>query len=253
MGPTPGDKTYELPALASSFVLSNARVDVEYSSSGELALAIDAEKGVVNVYDASDGQTRCSIATKSAAAAAFSPLGNYVQTWEKLTEELQNSGGNLRVWDAQTGDFLAGFSQKKFSKDAWPYVKWSSDEVIACLQITNGIHLYNGRDIGSGVISKLSQDTLKSFSIAPGSAPYRIATFVPEIKDQPAAMKLYSYPNLTEPVSKKVMFRASGSTCAAVSPNARCASDAEFLWSPTHSAVLTRTSTHPPKLNLCPP
>ena len=70
MGPTPGDKTYELPALASSFALSNARVDVEYSSSGELALAIDAEKGVVNVYDASDGQTRCSIATKSAAAAA---------------------------------------------------------------------------------------------------------------------------------------------------------------------------------------
>ena len=227
-GPTPGDKTYALPAVADSFSIANARMDVEYSSTGDFALAIDSENGAVNVYDASTGKAMCSLPTRGAGAASFSPSGAYVQTWEKLTEELQNSGGNLRVWNAQTGEFLAGFSQKAFSKDAWPYVKWSSDEVIACLQITNGIHLYNGKDIGKGVISKIAQEKLKSFSISPGSAPYRIATFAPEIKDQPAVMKLFSYPNLTEPVATKKMFRAS---------------DAEFLWSPTGSAVLIRTST----------
>ena len=227
-GPTPGDKTYALPAQADSFSLCTSRLDVEYASSGDFALAIESEQGFVTVYDATTGGELCKLPTKGAAAAAFSPSGAYVQTWEKLTDELQNSGGNLRVWDTKTGAFLAGFSQKAFSKDAWPYLKWSSDEVIACLQITNGIHLYHGKDIGKGVISKIAQEKLKSYSISPGSAPYRIATFTPEIKDQPAVMKLFSYPNLTEPVATKKMFRAS---------------DSEFLWSPTGAAVLIRTST----------
>ena len=226
--PAPGDKAYALPAVGSSFALAKSSVDVSYTADGELALAIDAQSGAVHLYDASTGSTLCALPTKGAAAAAFSPSGAYVQTWEKLTEELQNSGGNLRIWNAQTGEFLAGFSQKAFSKEAWPYVKWSADEVIACLQIANGIHLFNGKDIGKGVISKISQDKLKAFSISPGSAPYRIATFAPEVKDQPAVMKLFSYPNLTDPVATKKMFRAS---------------DAEFLWSPTGSAVLIRTST----------
>jgi translation initiation factor 2A len=227
-GPAPGDKTYALPATADSFKLSKGLLDVEYSANGELALAVDSEKGGVNVYDANDGRPICAIPVKAAAAVAFSPSGSFVQTWEKLTDELQNAGGNLRVWSARTGEYLAGFSQKSFSKEAWPYIKWSADEVIACQQITNGVHLFNGRDIGKGVISKISQDKLKYFSISPGPAPYRIVTFVPEIKDQPAVMKLFSYPNLAEPVAQKKMFRAS---------------DAEFIWSPTGSAVLIRTST----------
>ena len=228
-GPAPGDKKYVYPAADDSLRLGfKAPFDVEFSSTGDFALAIDTDKGTVNVYDATTGKQQCAIASKGAAAAAFSPSGAFVQTWEKLTDELQNAGGNLRVWDAQTGAFLAGFSQKAFSKEAWPYVRWSGDEVIACLQVTNGVHVYNGRDIGKGVISKITQEKLKSFDISPGSAPYSIATFVPEIKADPAQMKVFRYPNLTEAVAQKKMFRAS---------------DAEFLWSPTGSAILIRTST----------
>jgi len=40
---------------------------------------------------------------------------------------------------------------------------------------------------------------------------------VPEIKDQPAVARLFAYPNLSEPVASKKMFRAN---------------DANFLWSP---------------------
>ena len=227
-GPTPGDRKYVWPTVADSFALSQARMDVEYSTDGELALAIDSDKGVVNVYNTSSGKNLCAIPAKGATVAAFSAAGSFVQTWEKLTDELHASGGNLRIWNAKTGEYSAGFSQAKFSRDLWPYIKWSSDELIACLQITNGIHMYDGKDFGKGVISKIVQEKLKSFSISPGSAPYRIAIFVPEIKDQPAVMKLFSYPNLSEPVASKKMFRAS---------------DAEFFWSPTGSAVLIRTST----------
>ena len=102
-GPAPGDKTYALPATADSFKLSKGLLDVEYSANGELALAVDSEKGGVNVYDANDGSPICAIPVKAAAAVAFSPSGSFVQTWEKLTDELQNAGGNLRVWSARTG------------------------------------------------------------------------------------------------------------------------------------------------------
>ena len=101
-GPTPGDKKYEWPTVENSFALSQACMDVEYSFDGERALAIDSDKGVVNVYDASTSKNLCAIPSKGAAVAVFSAAGSYVQTWEKLTDELHASGGNLRIWDAST-------------------------------------------------------------------------------------------------------------------------------------------------------
>lgn len=56
----------------------------------------------------------------------------------------------------------------------------------------------------------------------------QIATFSPEAKDQAASIKLYAYPNLSETISAKSMFRAS---------------DVSFLWSPSGAAVLVKTST----------
>ncbi len=51
----------------------------------------------------------------------------------------------------------------------------------------------------------------------------QVATFSPEIKDKPASVKMFVYPNLSEPVSSKTMFRAS---------------DAIFYWSPTGSQIM---------------
>ncbi len=56
---------------------------------------------------------------------------------------------------------------------------------------------------------------------------WQIATFSPEAKDQAASIKLYAYPNLSETISAKSMFRAS---------------DVSFLWSPSGAAVLVKTS-----------
>ncbi len=75
----------------------------------------------------------------------FSPMGTYVVTWEKLTEQLQSNGGNLRIWRADTGEFLNGFSQKHYTKDAWPYIMWTDDEMLASMAVANGVHLYNGQ------------------------------------------------------------------------------------------------------------
>jgi uncharacterized protein with WD repeat len=97
-----------------------------------------------------------------------------------LTDELQQSGGNLRVWDSSTGAFLTGFSQKNFSKDHWPLIQWTHDENISCLAISNGVHLFNGQDMASGVIGKISQDRLSKFAVSPGPAPYKVPLPLPE-------------------------------------------------------------------------
>ena len=107
----PGDTSYTLPAIDVSSKLCSSNLDVEYSPDGSLLVAIDTEAGKVNVYDTKNGSVKTSF-TSNAVIASFSPSGTYVQTWERLNDTLQASGGNLRVWDASTGEFVAGFSQK---------------------------------------------------------------------------------------------------------------------------------------------
>mmetsp|Transcript_64947 Transcript_64947/g.154959 ORF Transcript_64947/g.154959 Transcript_64947/m.154959 type:complete len:625 (-) Transcript_64947:293-2167(-) len=223
----PGESSYTLPPIDAASSLCKSNLDASYSSDGSALLVIESDTGKVNVYDTKTGAVKASF-TASAAIASFSPSGTYIQTWERLNDTLQASGGNLRVWNAATGEFVAGFGQKKFSRDEWPYVRWTSDENIACLQVSTGVHLFSGHDLNKGVIGKIAQDKPGTLSVSPGPPPYKIATFVPEIKDQPAVARLYSYPNLSESVASKKMFRAQ---------------DASFLWSPTGEAVLVRITT----------
>lgn len=174
------------------------------------------------------GAVKSSIPAVNCAIASFSPKGTYILTWERLTDDLQNKGGNLRVSQAATGEFVGGFVQKSFSKEAWPYVKWSSDEMIASMKITDGVHLFAGNDIAKGVIGKVPHEKMTSFGMAPGPAPYKFATFSPEKGDKPAQIKTWVYPNLKEAVGNKTMFRAS---------------DAEIKWSPNGQAGLVKTTT----------
>jgi translation initiation factor 2A len=176
----------------------------------------------------SAGAVKSSIPAVNCAIASFSPKGTYILTWERLTDDLQNKGGNLRVSQAATGEFVGGFVQKSFSKEAWPYVKWSSDEMIASMKITDGVHLFAGNDIAKGVIGKVPHEKMTSFGMAPGPAPYKFATFSPEKGDKPAQIKTWVYPNLKEAVGNKTMFRAS---------------DAEIKWSPNGQAGLVKTTT----------
>ena len=162
-----------LKISAADAALCSSKVDLEYSLDGRLAAAIDANGGGIIVYNASTGTEQAKINCPNAIALAFSPKGSFVQTWEKLTEELQTQG-NLRIWDSNTGSFLTGFCQKQFSKDQWPSIQWTHDEIVSCLAISNGVHLFNGQDMASGVIGKINQERLSKFAVSPGPAPYKV-------------------------------------------------------------------------------
>lgn len=67
-----------------------------------------------------------------------------------------------------------------------------------------------------------------NFSVAPGSAPYKIAAFVPEKKGKPASVRVYQFPGLETVVAHKSFFKAQ---------------DVTMKWSPTGSALIIETRT----------
>lgn len=64
--------------------------------------------------------------------------------------------------------------------------------------------------------------------MAPGSAPYKIAAFVPEKKGKPASVRVYQFPGLETVVAHKSFFKAQEVT---------------MKWSPTGAALIIETRT----------
>ncbi|CAN0170031.1 unnamed protein product, partial [Ectocarpus sp. 13 AM-2016] len=144
--------------------------------------------------------------------------------------------GNLVVWSTASWSEELRVSQKQLRRSAWPSLQWSSDEVIAARGLDNDIQargslskIYHGQHFDQGVVARVPCPKLAGFSLAPGTAPYRLATFVPELKGKPGKISLWSYPVSDTPIASRSSFRAQ--------------QEASFKWSPDGRAVLCLTST----------
>ncbi|CAM9309742.1 unnamed protein product [Ascophyllum nodosum] len=160
----------------------------------------------------------------------FSPLGTFLLTWQApiASTDGEKPPGNLVVWNTASWTEELRVSQKKFQKSAWPSLQWSSDELIAARGLDNDIQIYHGQHFDQGIASRVTCPKLGAFSLAPGPAPYRIATFVPEIKGKPGKIAMWQYPGAETPLASRSSFRAQ---------------EASFRWSPDGRAVLCLTST----------
>lgn len=89
--------------------------------------------------------------------------------------------------------------------------------------------LYNGRDLTSGSIGQINVPHVANFSVAPGSAPYKLALFIPEKKGKPAGVQIYHFPNsLDIPTAAKSFYKAQ---------------DVSLKWAPSGSALIVETRT----------
>ena len=163
-------------------------------------------EGGVEVCMTEGGAAVSTVVRARISALAWSPLGNFLLSWERP----QKGEPNLFVWRAADGAQVASFSQKDFSSDAWPTVKWSSDEAIAARMVANTVHIFEGGDIGAGIVERLQLKHIAQFSLAPGPPPYKFATFQPEIKGAAASVRMYHHPQLAEgqAVAAKSFFKA---------------------------------------------
>ncbi|RMX65579.1 hypothetical protein DD238_006271 [Peronospora effusa] len=199
---------------------------LEFTDDGKFLVLVRTCSGFT-VVNSDSNDVVVDVANPGIHAVAWSPLGSHLLTWQRPQKD--SDLGNLIVWDAATGKVVARFNQKSSSRDKWPPLRWSSDEMICVRQSANGVVLYSGRDVAAGSIGQISLPNVANFSVAPSSVPYKVALFVPEKKGKPASVKIFQFPNnLDVPTATKSFYKAQ---------------DVTLKWSPTGSALIVETRT----------
>ncbi|KAI8816782.1 eukaryotic translation initiation factor eIF2A-domain-containing protein [Fimicolochytrium jonesii] len=161
----------------------------------------------VKIFDASSNELVREIPLQNVIEIEFSPQGSYLSTWERFVKEADPQAPahqNLAIWNVATGERVTGFSQK--NQKGWN-VTWTEDEALFARLATNEVQIFNAKDVGKGVESRLKVEGVTDFSISPGLKPV-VAAFVPEKKGRPAAVTLYGVDNFSTPLSHKSFYRA---------------------------------------------
>ncbi|GAM28955.1 hypothetical protein SAMD00019534_121310 [Acytostelium subglobosum LB1] len=201
---------------------------IQYSADGSLIAYVHALH--VAIHKADSGAFYTKLDRPGIVHISFSPVNSYMLTWERPTEA-NNNENNLLVWDITVAGGNANIiyraSQRNCNAEAWPLIKWTDDEMIAGRLVTNEIQFFNGRNIGM-VAKHLKLPHVAGFEFAPGDAPYKFSTFVPENKSAPGMCRIYVYPNISEHASHLSFFKAS---------------EAIMEWNRKGTSLLIHTST----------
>eukprot|EP00850_Spirogloea_muscicola_P006734 SM000032S12118 [mRNA] locus=s32:629671:633479:+ [translate_table: standard] len=202
---------------------------VHVSESGSLLAAVRASGdggGAVALYDPRPSPPRALavLPAPGVAAVALSPLGSFVQTWQRPTSP---DAKNLTLWDAATGQPLLQFFQKLRTPESWPSWQFSADERQACRVVRNEVHFFDGADLAGGIVARLRLPSVAAAQLAP-SPPYHVAAYVPELKGAPASVRVYKRDAVEDgqPVARRSFFKSSS---------------ARFLWNKGGTAVLVQT------------
>lgn len=140
----------------------------------------------VTVVDASSGRLVATINTPNVYELGFSPLGNFIITWQRPSKDANGDASkNLEVrrLDAQAGSdpndadrYVVGLFVQK-SQTRWN-LQYTSDEQYCARLVTNELHFYQSNDLGQ-VWAKLRVDGVADFALAPGGSP-AVSVFIPE-------------------------------------------------------------------------
>jgi translation initiation factor 2A len=167
----------------------------------------------VTIIEASVGHVISSIPAENVYELSFSPLGTFIITWQRPSkDENGDAVKNLIVWrvakeevqtqDGEQQNIVARFVQK--SQTGWN-LQYTQDEQYCARQVSNEIQFYESNNLNM-VWNKLRVDGVQDFSLSPGKTN-AVAVFVPERKGQPAAVKIFTVPSFTTPVSQKTFFK----------------------------------------------
>jgi translation initiation factor 2A len=122
----------------------------------------------------------------------FSPLGNYLVTYERWVKD---GGDNIGVWDARTGELKWSFTLKTLTEMSWPPLKWTALETHCCRMVGDGVQILKGTAQRDEPLGKIEVPNIMAFEVAPkgtGGGPPHVAVVVPEAKGAPARCLIYS-------------------------------------------------------------
>uniref|UniRef100_A0A0D3F7D4 Translation initiation factor beta propellor-like domain-containing protein n=1 Tax=Oryza barthii TaxID=65489 RepID=A0A0D3F7D4_9ORYZ len=177
-----------------------------FSGDGSRLLATVASASAA-VYDCRTLSVVRSFELPGLLAAALSPAGTFLQTFQKSSSPQEK---NVTVWHVDTATALYQHYQKNMSKATWPMVQFSADESVACRMMTNEIQFFEPKDFTKGFVYKLRMPGIATMQLAsaPGS---HVAGFVPEAKGVPASVQIFSCDKdaQDQAVARRSFFRCS--------------------------------------------
>ncbi|CAO3580610.1 unnamed protein product [Absidia cylindrospora] len=157
------------------------------------------------VFDTSTLKQRCDIQRVNLLDLWLSPQGSFLATWERYTKLEDGSGSkNLNIWDTETGEQIASFTQK--AQTNWNF-QWTEDEKYCARMVPGEIQFWDSRNVNKGVWARLQLEGVSYFSLGPGKSP-AVAVFISEKKGAPAIVRMYTIPSFNNPVSHKTFFKA---------------------------------------------
>ncbi|XP_008222503.1 PREDICTED: eukaryotic translation initiation factor 2A [Prunus mume] len=178
----------------------------KFSEDGSRLMVMKSDS-VISIYDCSSYREIRSFQIPNVAAAALSPRGTYLQTFQKSSTPQEK---NVILWNTETGDPVYQQFQKNMTKATWPSIRFSSDEAVACRLATNEIQFLDAGDFSKPFIYRLRVPGVAAFELskAPGS---HVAAFVPESKGIPASVQIFSCAKAvqSQPLARRSFFRCS--------------------------------------------
>ncbi|XP_048439634.1 eukaryotic translation initiation factor 2A [Pyrus x bretschneideri] len=178
----------------------------KFSEDGSTLMVIKSDS-VISIYDCTSCREIRSFQIPNVLAAALSPRGTYLQTFQKFSTPQDK---NVTLWRTDTGDSVYHQHQKNMTKATWPSIKFSSDEAVACRLATNEIQFFDVGDFSKAFINRLRVPGVAALELskAPGS---HVAAFVPESKGIPASIQIFACGKdpQSQPVARRSFFRCS--------------------------------------------
>lgn len=188
----------------------------------------------IQLIDTVSGEVIFKIDVSDVFEINISPLGNYITTWSKLTKNPEDPNAYLKNVNIihldvenKTFEILHSFLNK--TQNGW-IPQFTADESLVCFyRNPYSLNFFKLSDLLKPIytLDLKEHGKIEDFQISPGKNP-AIAVFVPAQKGNPAFIKVYSLPNIKNPVSQKQFFK--GESCT-------------FKWNSLGTSLLALVST----------
>lgn len=242
--------------------LPPSTTDIIFSSDGALALSIEGADCRAVVRSTATGAevshfggTEDTGAPGKVSVVAFSPSATAVLVWCRPAQAhlSQEAFPNLCVYRVADGARVAGWHQKLFDREKWPYVQWNNDETVAARLTKAEICFYDttGPEAAPPALGKPPYARHRvagagAFRLAPTGT--HVAAFVPAGASSPGRLMLFDVPTPAggddAPSAKEGDGGAQQATEPLASRSTFKADAVEYAWNAPGTALLATTSTN---------
>lgn len=192
----------------------------------------------IQIIDTISGNLLFKIEIPDIFEINISPNGNFITTWSKITKDPNDSSiylknVNIINIDLLNNSFKILHSFLNKTQNGWIPQFTADESIVAFYKNPYSLNFFkinsNSFDFNKPLYTLDLKEfgKIEDFQLSPGKNP-AVAVFIPALKGNPAYIKIFSLPNIKNPVSQKQFFK--GESCT-------------FKWNSLGTSLLALVST----------